>query len=82
MLIGHARAGSIRIDISDSILNETMRVLRDKFAWPGERLHDGRGKLAGIANRVTPTETLSVVKDDPDDDRILECLFGPNGGQE
>jgi uncharacterized protein len=73
LLIGHARAGSIRIDISDSILNETMRVLRDKFGWPGERLHDARGKLAGIANHVMPTEKLSVIKEDPDDDRILEC---------
>lgn len=51
VIIGHARAGSIRIDISDAIVAETNRVLRDKF----------------------PTETLHVVKEDPDDDRILEC---------
>jgi uncharacterized protein len=73
LLIGHARAGSIRIDISDPILNETMRVLRDKFGWSGESLHDARGKLAGIANRVLPAVVLNVVREDPDDDRILEC---------
>jgi predicted nucleic acid-binding protein len=32
LLLGHARAGTIRIDISDPLLDETVRVLRDKFA--------------------------------------------------
>jgi hypothetical protein len=30
VLLGHARAGNIRIDISDAILAETTRVLREK----------------------------------------------------
>jgi predicted nucleic acid-binding protein len=73
LLIGHARAGNIRIDISDPILNETMRVLRDKFEWSGDMLHDARGKLAKLTNRVMPVETVSVIREDPDDNRILEC---------
>jgi putative PIN family toxin of toxin-antitoxin system len=73
LLIGHARAGNIRIDISDAILDETMRVLRDKFEWSGDILHNSRGKLAKITNRVIPTARLSVIKEDPDDNRILEC---------
>jgi len=40
------RAGNIRIDISDPIIDETMRVLRDKFQWPGELTHHTRGELA------------------------------------
>ena len=28
-----AHTGAIRIDISDAILSETIRVLRDKFGW-------------------------------------------------
>ena len=73
LLIGHARAGNIRIDTSDPILNETMRVLRDKFEWSGDMLHDARGKLAKLTNRVMPVETVSVIREDPDDNRILEC---------
>ena len=61
------------IDISDPILNETLRVLRDKFGWSGDMLHDARGKLAKLTNRVMPTVTLNVIKEDPDDNRILEC---------
>ena len=56
MFIGHARAGNIRIDISDAILNEINRVLRDKFQWNGYMLHDARGKLLSLANHIAPTE--------------------------
>ena len=73
VIIGHARAGSIRIDISDAIVAETNRVLRDKFQWDGYSLQDARGKLLALGNHVSPTETLHVIKEDPDDDRILEC---------
>ena len=73
LLIAHARAGNIRIDISDPILNETLRVLRDKFQWNGYMIQDARGKLLSLGNRLSPTVTLSVIKEDPDDDRILEC---------
>ena len=73
VIIGHARAGNIGIDISDAILAETIRVLRDKFQWDGYSLQDARGKLLALGNQVSPTEILHVVKEDPADDRILEC---------
>jgi putative PIN family toxin of toxin-antitoxin system len=73
LLIAHARAGNIRIDVSDPILNETLRVLRDKFQWNGYMIQDARGKLLSVGNHVSPVITLNVVEEDPDDDRILEC---------
>jgi putative PIN family toxin of toxin-antitoxin system len=63
----------LRIDISQPILDETMRVLREKFQWSGELLHFTRGKITGITNVVTPTETLNVIEYDPPDNRVLEC---------
>jgi hypothetical protein len=45
LIIGHAWAGNIRIDISNPILDETLRVLRDKFQWNGYMIQDARGKL-------------------------------------
>ena len=78
LLLGHARAGNIRIDISDPILNETMRVLRDKFAWNGYMLQDAREKLLLIGHHVSPTDTIAVIKEDPDDDRVLECAVAAN----
>ena len=70
-----ARAGEIRIDISDAILAETIRVPREKFAWDGYRLHEISQSLSQMANRVTPQESLNVVKEGPQDNRILECAF-------
>jgi putative PIN family toxin of toxin-antitoxin system len=68
-----ADRGNIRIDISDAILAETIHVLRDKFQWDGYSLQDAREKLRVLGNHVSPSETLFVIKEDPDDDRILEC---------
>jgi hypothetical protein len=61
VIIGHTRAGYIRIDISEAILAETNRVLRDKFQWDGYVLQDARGKLLALGNHVSPTETLHVI---------------------
>jgi uncharacterized protein len=68
-----AQAGEVRIDISDAILDETIRVLREKFDWDGYRLNDARQRIGGFTNRVTPTQMLHVIKEDPPDNRILEC---------
>lgn len=72
-LIGHARAGTIRIDISEAILTETLRVLRDKLQWNGSMLQDARHRLLSLGNVVSPVVGVTVVKEDPDDNRILEC---------
>lgn len=73
LLIAHARAGNIRIDISDPIVNETLGVLRDRFQWNGYMIQDAREKLLSLSHHVSPTVTLNIIKEDPDDDRILEC---------
>ena len=52
---------------------ETNRVLRDKFQWDGHMLQDSREKLRALGNHVSPTDKLHVIKEDPDNDRILEC---------
>lgn len=71
-LLGMAHAGAIGIDISDAILAELTRVLREDFGWDGYRLRFLQQRLSEITSRVEPKLALKVV-DDPDDDRILEC---------
>jgi len=56
-------------------LDETIGVLRDKFRWDGYRLHLVREQLARIANRVEPTKNVAVIKEDPDDNRVIECAL-------
>ncbi len=57
-----------------------MGVLRDDFKWESYRLHFAREQIAKMANRVVPTRTIDVIKEDPDDNRILECAVAAGSG--
>lgn len=72
-LLHMAVNGDIEIAVSRPILEELIRVLRDKFQWDGYRLHDTKQQVLGFARLVTPKQTLGVVKVDEPDNRILEC---------
>jgi uncharacterized protein len=48
-------------------------VLSDKFKRSRERLSVAEEFIRASAYFVAPTETLRVVADDRDDDRVLEC---------
>ncbi len=72
-LLDMARAGAIRIDISEPIMTETLRVLRERFGWDGYRLHDLKQTFSRITNQVAPQRMLDVIKEDPPDNRVLEC---------
>jgi putative PIN family toxin of toxin-antitoxin system len=79
-LLGMARAGAFRIDVSDAIVDELVGVLRDDFKWESYRLHFAREQIVKMANRVVPTRTIDVIKEDPDDNRILECAVAAESG--
>jgi putative PIN family toxin of toxin-antitoxin system len=59
--------------ISPAIVAEVARVLRLKFAWNDLRIIRRMKLLVRVAEIVSPTITLQIIKDDPSDDRILEC---------
>jgi putative PIN family toxin of toxin-antitoxin system len=71
--LDQAAAGDFRLDISDAILNETLRVLGDKFHWSRDALHSIEEDLRSYTHNVTPTVTLNIIEADPPDNRILEC---------
>jgi putative PIN family toxin of toxin-antitoxin system len=68
-----AEAGRFRLAISDALLEELRRILRAKFAWSDDAVAETVAHLLGCAVLVRPTERLDVVRDDPDDNRVLEC---------
>jgi uncharacterized protein len=68
-----ARTGVIHLTVSDDILAEVTRVLRDKFGWSKAALSLSQERIADFTERVKPTQKLDVVKEDPTDNRILEC---------
>jgi uncharacterized protein len=59
--------------ISDEILQETLRVLRDKFGLSTERLSEAERYINACTLRVNTVGRIDAIKDDPDDNRILEC---------
>jgi putative PIN family toxin of toxin-antitoxin system len=67
-----ALEGDIEIAISEPIIAETIRVLREKFDWPPYDLLDARQRLERIAKMFSPKTKLAIVADEPDN-RILEC---------
>ena len=72
-LIEMADAGEIHIDISEFIIDEVLRTLRDKFEWSAERLQEAADQMTVIGRQVAPSRTVDVLKEDPADNRILEC---------
>lgn len=72
-LVQIALDGEINVAISQPIIDETLRVLRDKFGWSEDDLQGARNTFDACTHKVTPTQTLEVVTEDPSDNRILEC---------
>lgn len=58
---------------SPVLLDETKRVLADKFRFPADHTAAFLALLRRHAVVVHPQETLAVVTADPSDDRVLEC---------
>lgn len=68
-----ARAGKINLTVSDVILDEMEGELQRKFGFSKEESADARSRITEIARTVTPAIHLDVIKEDPANDRILEC---------
>jgi uncharacterized protein len=60
---------------SEALMAEIRGVLREKFHWSDEMLDEANAGLANFVQIVKSTETLRVIEEDPDDDRILECAI-------
>jgi putative PIN family toxin of toxin-antitoxin system len=68
-----ARARQFDLAMSEDIIAEVAHVLRDHFGWEKGRVGDAYDIITGCTRPVEPTERLTVITEDPDDDRILEC---------
>jgi len=72
-IIQLAVAGAITLLVSPAILAELEGKLRDKFGWTQEQADLFVETVRLIAEVIEPDQTLHVVSEDPDDNRILEC---------
>ena len=72
-LLEIALARKLRLFISDAIMDEVLEVLETKFNHSPKRLALEKEYIGKCTVRCVPKVRLDVVKDDPDDNRILEC---------
>jgi putative PIN family toxin of toxin-antitoxin system len=70
-----AEAGRFRLAISSVLMEELFGTLRAKFAWADDQIAEVATLLSNCSTRVEPAERLDVIRDDPDDNRVLECAI-------
>jgi len=68
-----SQKGKIELLVSEAIIAEVAGVLRKKFDWESWQISQVIDEIREIAILVIPHQTLSVIKEDKDDNRILEC---------
>jgi uncharacterized protein len=68
-----AEDARIHLFISEPIRQELIRILQTKFSWSNDQVNETLLQLESCTELVRPTETLDVIKEDPDDNRVLEC---------
>ena len=68
-----ALEGRFELVTSPPLLAELGRVLGDKFGWEGPMAETAVAQVARIGTVVRPRRTVSVIDEDPADDRVLEA---------
>lgn len=74
-----AKEGKIRIILSLPIIEEFKEVIsREKFGFSARQIEQVTKLLFDVCDIVIPTVHLSVIKDDPDDNKLIECAVSGN----
>jgi uncharacterized protein len=75
-----ARAGIVGLVTCAPLLDELEEKLRGKLDFSASRAWKVIAELLTISRLVAITGQLKVVKDDPDDDKVLECAVVGSAG--
>lgn len=75
-----SKEGKIEILISEAIIAEIAEVLRKTFNWGNLQIFQTINEIREVATLVTPRQTLSIIKEDEVDNRILECAIEGKAG--
>lgn len=72
-IIRLAEQGAFEIVISREIISEIEDVLKDKFKWSRQQISETISFIKAIATLVKPHMTIDAVKNDPSDNKVIEC---------
>jgi putative PIN family toxin of toxin-antitoxin system len=68
----------IEIIISEAIISEISDVLGRKFYWEEWKIERVISDIMEFTKVITTRKSVSLIKGDPSDNRILECAFEGN----
>jgi putative PIN family toxin of toxin-antitoxin system len=75
-IIEAALAGKIRLAVSAPILEEVQGVLSgSKFQFPAAAAREMITEITALAEAIEPAERITLITEDPADNRILECAL-------
>ena len=78
-LLKSAKLGKIKIILSLDILKEFKDVIsRPKFGFSKEQIKNVFKQILSISEIIVPKLKIRIIKEDPEDDRILECASAGN----
>lgn len=66
---------NVRIYSSTEILSEYQKVLKRDFDFSDDEVAEIMEKVLAFVTLVSPSRKVTVVKDDPDDNLIVECAL-------
>lgn len=66
---------NVKIYSSPEILAEYQEVLKRDFNFSDEDVAEIMGKVLAFVTLISPTLKIEVVKQDPDDNSIIECAL-------
>ena len=69
---------NIQIFSSQEIIEEYTKILARDFDYTKPKIEEILEKILQFLTLVNPTKRVSVVKDDPDDNKIIECALESN----
>ena len=73
-----ANQGLFDVVISKEILDEIKSVLKGKFYWADKQIVGVIKYIKELASIVNPEVSLRIVKEDPSDNKIIECAVASN----
>lgn len=79
-LLSELLSHGTEIYISQDILLEFQRVLKRDFAFTDNESIDAMKDIFSFAKLVEPHIKIKAVKDDPDDDMVIECAVASCSG--
>lgn len=63
---------------SKKIFDEIKSVLKEKFHWTDNQIVEVTKYIKEIASVVNPNISLNIIKEDPADNKIIECAVSSN----